>query len=168
QLVASGLVRAGTPHEEVAAVWAGDDDWKMSRTLSVFERELLVDSGHAIARIANLLIYTSVLAALAINFPQWTIADALLCGLSLGPIAWSARRSLNDLISKRTRQQNLFGVLRESEDAKPEQYREATYWLQRDPSFGTWPALNRRARLVVLVRHLWTLSRWYWPREPYA
>lgn len=173
-LLSAMIIRGGTPREQIAGMWAGDAQWQASAQLGVFERELITDGGSTVANVANLLIYSSVVASLGVSFPQWWIADGVAFVISLTFVALILYWSLGEMRRKRTRMQNLFETLTRENPGNPIMATgnfgvpirsERDYWLDRCPSFAEWRAAKRMRRNIILLQQLVRSIRWYWPIE---
>ena len=167
QTVGTAWIRRGTPLERRGMhLGGGSVEWQTDAQLSIFERELLVDAGHAMIASANLLIFASVLASLAVNFPEWWLVEIVIVAISaIVPPFYSLRGRLRDMRSKRTRMQNGFDLF---PTTTPDGVKSRDYWREWYPSFDVWTTQGKWRRSWTLIRQVSRTAKRYKSKEPYA
>jgi hypothetical protein len=149
QLFATLLVRRGTPIEHIGMFLGGDRDRQRLSEIFVLEREALVYFGNSLTSVGNLLVFSSVIASLAIDFPgQWLIG-AIAFIVANVPAAFVACNMLSHLLHVRNIQQALYDGISAAEGQ-----RSRDRVLAVRPDFETWRRTGNAlsdARVIVLT-----------------
>lgn len=134
QLIAILLVRRGIPVERYAAALGGDRDYTLKMEIFVLERESLVYLGNSLNSVGNLLIFASVAASLAIDFPsQWPVGSIAFT-VALVPAVVVYVLMIGRCLAFRNTQQILFEAL--APDTPSRRQRSEIEELR--PDFAAW------------------------------
>lgn len=150
QILGTTFVRVGTPPERPFTVLAGDPDFMRASGIFVKERALIVDSGATLINAGNLFIYASVIASLAVSFPNaYALGFTLFC-LAVGVPLWRLLADMRTFIEVRERQQDLFDQIALAR-------KERLDVLNKRPDFGFW-----HDRATSFISKGWHTMVWTW------